>query len=58
MADSVRDLTDPRDFGGSDGVAAVAAVERYQQDKVKVIPLRMHWWATEPWHSPQPRRAA
>jgi type IV pilus biogenesis protein CpaD/CtpE len=39
MAESVRDLTDPRDFSGSDGVTAGAAVERYQDDKVKVIPL-------------------
>ena len=39
MADSVRDLTDPRDFGGSDGVVAGAAVDRYQQDKVKIISL-------------------
>ena len=39
MAGDGRDLTDPRDFSGSDGVAAGAAVQRYQDGAVKVIPL-------------------
>lgn len=39
MAEHVRDLTDPREFGGSDGVAAGEAVKRYQEDKVKIVPL-------------------
>jgi type IV pilus biogenesis protein CpaD/CtpE len=41
MAENVRDLTDPRDFaGGSDGVAAAAAVDRYQKGEVIVVPLQ------------------
>jgi len=40
MAEDVRDLTDPRDFSGSDGVAAAAAVQRYQDGKIIVIPLQ------------------
>ena len=42
MAEHVRDLTDPRDFGGSDGVVAGAAVERYHDGKVIVVPLQMN----------------
>ena len=41
MAEHVRDLTDPREFSGSDGVAAGAAVQRYQDGKVIVVPLQM-----------------
>ena len=41
MAEHVRDLTDPRDFGGSDGVTAGAAVQRYREGKVIVVPLQM-----------------
>jgi type IV pilus biogenesis protein CpaD/CtpE len=42
MAEHVRDLTDPRDFGGSDGVVAGAAVDRYHDGKVIVVPLQMN----------------
>lgn len=42
MAEEVRDLTDPREFGGSDGVAAAAAVGRYQDGEVIVVPLQMN----------------
>jgi type IV pilus biogenesis protein CpaD/CtpE len=40
MAEHVRDLTDPREFAGSDGVTAAAAVKRYQDGKVIVVPLQ------------------
>lgn len=40
MAEDVRDLTDPREFSGSDGVTSVAAVDRYHEGKVVVVPLQ------------------
>jgi type IV pilus biogenesis protein CpaD/CtpE len=38
-AEHIRDLTAPRDFGGSDGVTAVTAVERYRLGQVITTPL-------------------
>ena len=42
MSEHVRDLTDPRDFSGSDGVVAGAAVQRYHDGKVIVVPLQQN----------------
>lgn len=39
MADEVRDLTDPRDFSGSEGVTSVSAIERHREGKVITTPL-------------------
>jgi type IV pilus biogenesis protein CpaD/CtpE len=43
MAEEVRDLTDPREFSGSDGVVAGAAVQRYRDGKVIVVPLQSNF---------------
>jgi len=39
MAAEKRDLIAPGRLSGSDGTTAAAAVQRYEQDKVKVVPL-------------------
>jgi len=39
MAANKGDLITPRTLRGSDGVTSAAAVQRYREDKVKVIPL-------------------
>jgi type IV pilus biogenesis protein CpaD/CtpE len=39
MAVEKRDLIAPRTLTGSDGVTGAAAMQRYREDKVKVIPL-------------------
>ncbi len=41
MSEEVRDLTDPRVFGGSDGVVSATAVDRYHAGKVVIIPLEV-----------------
>ena len=39
MAANKGDLITPRTFRGPDGVTSAAAIQRYHEDKVKVIPL-------------------
>ncbi len=39
MADHVRDLTDPEEFHGSEGVTSVAAIQRHREGKVITTPL-------------------
>lgn len=39
MAASVRDLTDPREFHGSEGVTSVSAIERHRKGEVITTPL-------------------
>ena len=39
MAANKGDLITPRTYRGADGTVSAAAVQRYREDKVKVIPL-------------------
>ena len=58
MADEVRDLTDPRDFHGSEGVTSVTAIERHREGKVITTPLGITDGGLTPWRSPPPPKAA
>ena len=46
------------DFSGSDGVAAARRCSAIERRQGQGDPARSTEWRTEPWHSPQPPRAA